>query len=440
MAEKKVILKDIDQPNCHTMEYYLAHGGYKALEKAMKQMTPAQILEEIKASNLRGRGGAGFPAGIKWGFIKRESPGPKYLICNADEGEPGTFKDRKIMTSKPHIVLEGMIIAAYCMGLDAGYIYIRGEFYEPYLAMDKAIEEAYAKGYLGKNILGSGFDFDIHTYLGAGAYICGDETALMNSLEGRRGYPRLKPPFPAQYGLYGRPTTVHNVETFSAVAPIIENGGKWYADLGTPKSGGTKLYGISGHVERPGIYEITLGTPWKEFFEEMAGGVKGGKKLKAIIPGGSSTPVLKAEELDGMLLDYESIQSKGSMLGTGAVIVFDETTDMVKVAYRIMKFYAHESCGQCTPCREGCDWFYDILKRIYHGEGRESDLDMLEDMGKYIGPNTICAFGDAFVTPTLAFIRKFREEFLEYIRRGKSGLSRPQDNNEAKNEGELTHA
>jgi NADH-quinone oxidoreductase subunit F len=417
MAEKKVILENIGDPGSETIEFYMAHGGYKALEKAMKQKSPEQILEEIKVSNLRGRGGAGFPAGIKWSFIKRDSEGPKYLICNADEGEPGTFKDRKIMMKKPHIIIEGMLIAAYCMGLDAGYIYIRGEFYEPFTSMDKAIAEAYEKGYLGKNILGTGFNFDLHTYLGAGAYICGDETALMNSLEGKRGYPRLKPPFPAQYGLYGRPTTVHNVETFSAVPAIIQNGGKWYADLGTPKSGGTKLFGISGHVENPGVYELTLGTSWKEFFEDIAGGVKGGKKLKAIIPGGSSTPVLKADELDGMLLDYESIQSKGSMLGTGAVIVFDETADMVKVAYRVMKFYAHESCGQCTPCREGCDWFYDILKRIYHGNGKMEDLDLLEDMGKHIGPNTICAFGDAFVMPTLAFVRKFRDEFVAYIQK-----------------------
>lgn len=417
MAEKKVILENIGDPGSETIEFYMAHGGYKALEKAMKQKSPEQILEEIKVSNLRGRGGAGFPAGIKWSFIKRDSEGPKYLICNADEGEPGTFKDRKIMMKKPHIIIEGMLIAAYCMGLDAGYIYIRGEFYEPFTSMDKAIAEAYEKGYLGKNILGTGFNFDLHTYLGAGAYICGDETALMNSLEGKRGYPRLKPPFPAQYGLYGRPTTVHNVETFSAVPAIIQNGGKWYADLGTPKSGGTKLFGISGHVENPGVYELTLGTSWKEFFEDIAGGVKGGKKLKAIIPGGSSTPVLKADELEGMLLDYESIQSKGSMLGTGAVIVFDETADMVKVAYRVMKFYAHESCGQCTPCREGCDWFYDILKRIYHGNGKMEDLDLLEDMGKHIGPNTICAFGDAFVMPTLAFVRKFRDEFVAYIQK-----------------------
>ena len=438
MAENKVILDHIDDAGEQAIEAYQAHGGYKGLEKAMKQMTPAQILDEIKISNLRGRGGAGFPAGIKWSFIKRDAPGPKYLICNADEGEPGTFKDRKIMTSKPHIIIEGMIIAAYCMGLDTGYIYIRGEFFEPYQAMDKAIEEAYSKGFLGKNILGTGFNFDLHTYLGAGAYICGDETALMNSLEGKRGYPRLKPPFPAQFGLYGRPTTVHNVETFAAVAPIIANGGKWYSELGTPKSGGTKLFGISGHVERPGVYELSLGTPWKEFFEDIAGGVRGGKKLKAIIPGGSSTPVLLPHELEGMLLDYESIQSKGSMLGTGAVIVFDETTDMVKVAYRAMKFYAHESCGQCTPCREGCDWYYDILGRIYHGEGRVEDLDTLEDLAKYIGPNTICAFGDAFVTPMLAFIRKFRSEFMDYIEKGKYGLQAVLDA-EKKSE-EINHA
>jgi len=420
MAEMKLILADIEASDSHTIDFYLAHNGYKALEKVMKSMSPEQVVDEIKQSNLRGRGGAGFSAGVKWSFIKRDAPGPKYLICNADEGEPGTFKDRLILSKKPHLVIEGMIIAGYTMGLDAGYIYIRGEFYEQYKILDQAIEEARAKGYLGKNILGSGFDFDIHTYLGAGAYICGDETALMNSLEGRRGYPRLKPPFPAQFGLYGKPTTVNNVETFAAAPSIINNGGAWYASLGTPKSGGTKLFGISGHVERPGVYELTMGTPWKDYFEGLAGGVKGGKKLKAIIPGGSSTPVLKAEELEGMTMDYESIQSKGSMLGTGATIVLDETTNMVEVLYRLMKFYGHESCGQCTPCREGCDWFYDVVSRIYHGKGRVEDLDTLADVGKYIGPNTICAFGDAFVMPTVAIASKFRDEIVDHIKSGKS--------------------
>ncbi len=420
MPEKRIILDQIDNPNSASIDFYMSLGGYTALKKAMGSMSREQILGEVKASNLRGRGGAGFPAGVKWGFIKPDAPGPKYLVCNADEGEPGTFKDREILQKKPHIMIEGMIIAAYTMGLDAGYIYIRGEFYEPLLAVDKAIAEAYQKGFLGKNILGSGFSFDLYTYRGAGAYICGEESALMNSIEGRRGMPRLKPPFPAQYGVYGRPTTVNNVETFSAVPAIINNGGKWYADLGTPKSGGTKLFSISGHVQRPGVYELPMGTPWKEFFYDICGGVKDGKQLKAVIPGGSSTPVLKPEELEGMTMDYESIASKGSMLGSGAVIILDETTDMVKLLNRILHFYAHESCGQCTPCREGSDWFYDIIHRIYHGKGREGDLELFENLGKNIGPNTICAFGDAFVTPTLSFIRKFREEFLAYIKRSDS--------------------
>lgn len=419
MPEKRIILDKIEDKRSPELDFYRESGGYEALKKAMTQMDPAQVLDEVKKSNLRGRGGAGFPVGVKWSFINRTSPGPKYLICNADEGEPGTFKDREILQKKPHIMIEGMIIAGYVMGLDAGYIYIRGEFYDPLLAVDKAIEEAYAAGYLGKNILGTGFNFDLYTYRGAGAYICGEESSLMNSLEGKRGLPRLKPPFPAQFGLYGRPSTVNNVESFSAIPSIINNGGKWYADLGTPKSGGTKLFSISGHVAKPGVYEITMGTPWTELFNGLAGGMKDGKKMKALIPGGSSTPILKPEELDGMTMDYESVQSKGSMLGSGAVIVLDETTDLVKLLYRIIHFYAHESCGQCTPCREGVDWFYDIISRIYHGEGRLEDLDLMERLAKNVGPNTVCAFGDAYVTPALTFTRKFRDEFVEYIKNGK---------------------
>ncbi len=419
MPEKRVILEHTGEGCTPDIEFYKSAGGYSALEKALK-MPPPDIIGEVKASNLRGRGGAGFPVGVKWSFIKRDLPGPKYLICNADEGEPGTFKDREIMMKKPHMVLEGMIIGAFAMGLDTGYIYIRGEFTEPFEAMNRAIEEARTAGYLGENILGSGFSFDIHTYLGAGAYICGEETALLNSLEGKRGLPRLKPPFPAQYGLYGRPSTVNNVESFAAVPPIILNGGAWYAGLGTPKSGGTKIFSISGHVEKPGVYEIPMGTTWKEFFYDIAGGVRGGKKLKAVIPGGSSTPVLTPAEIENMTMDYESCSSCGSMLGSGAVIVMDETTDMVKMLYRILHFYAHESCGQCTPCREGCDWFFDIMSRIYHGKGKMEDLDMFESLARNIGPNTICAFGDTFVTPALSFTRKFRDEFTAYINKGGS--------------------
>lgn len=414
MPERRIILDKIEDIKSTEIEFYKSNGGYLALEKALK-MASADIINEVKESKLRGRGGAGFPVGIKWTFINRELPGPKYLICNGDEGEPGTFKDREILMKKPHLMIEGMIIAAFAMGLDAGYIYIRGEFSEPCEKVDIAIKEAYESGYLGKNILNSGFSFDLHTYLGAGAYICGEETALMNSLEGKRGMPRLKPPFPAQFGLYGRPSTVNNVESFAAVPPIIMNGGKWYADIGTADSGGTKLFSISGHVTRPGVYELPMGTPWKEFFYDIAGGVKDGKKLKAVIPGGSSTPVLTADEIENMKMCYESITSAGSMLGSGAVIVLDETTDMVKLLYTILHFYAHESCGQCTPCREGADWFYDIISRIYHGKGRMEDLDLFESLAKNIGPNTICSFGDAFTAPTLSFIRKFRNEFTAYI-------------------------
>jgi len=418
MPEKRVILDQIENEKSAEIDFYQSIGGYTALPKALK-MKREEILDAIKQSNLRGRGGAGFSAGIKWSFIKPDAEGPKYLLCNADEGEPGTFKDREILQQKPHIMIEGMVIAAYCMGLDAGYIYIRGEFYEPYLAVDKAIKEAYEKGFLGDNILGSGFSFHLHTYLGAGAYICGEESAMINSIEGKRGYPRLKPPFPAQFGLYGRPSTVNNVETFAAVPSIINNGAKWYADLGTPKSGGTKLFSVSGHVVKPGVYEVPMGTPWSELLNDICGGIRPGHTLKAVIPGGSSTPILLPSELEGMTMDYESVTERGSMLGSGAVVVLDETTDMVKLLYRILKFYAHESCGQCTPCREGSEWFYQIISRIYHGEGKPEDLDLFENLGKNVGPNTICAFGDAFVMPTLAFIRKFREEFLDYINSGK---------------------
>ncbi len=417
MPERRIILEHIENPLSPEIDFYRSNGGYLALEKALK-MSPAEIIDEVKESKLRGRGGAGFPVGMKWTFIKRDLPGPKYLICNADEGEPGTFKDREILLKKSHMMIEGMIIAAFAMGLDTGYIYIRGEFAEPFQKVNKAIEEAYAAGFLGDNILGSGLSFNLYTYLGAGAYICGEESALLNSLEGKPGMPRLKPPFPAQFGLYGRPTTVNNVESFAAVPPIIMSGGKWYADIGTANSGGTKLFSISGHVARPGVYEIPMGTTWKEFFYDIAGGVKDGRQLKAVIPGGSSTPVLTPAEIENMNMDYESCMSCGSMLGSGGVIVMDETADMVKILHRILHFYAHESCGQCTPCREGCDWFYDIITRIYRGKGRMEDLDLFESLGKNIGPNTICAFGEAFVTPTLSFIRKFRDEFIAYIEKG----------------------
>ena len=417
MPERRIILEKSEDMRSPELDFYRSIGGYRSLEKALK-MQPSDIIDQVKESKLRGRGGAGFPVGTKWAFIKRDMPGPKYLICNADEGEPGTFKDREILLKKPHMMIEGMIIAAYAMGLDTGYIYIRGEFSEPCAMVDRAIEEAYTAGYLGDNILGSGFSFNLYTYLGAGAYICGEESALLNSLEGKRGMPRLKPPFPAQSGLYGRPSTVNNVESFAAIPPIIMNGGKWYADIGTQHSGGTKLFSISGHVARPGVYEIPMGTTWKEFFYDIAGGVKNGKALKAVIPGGSSTPVLKAEEIVNMNMDYESCIACGSMLGSGAVIVLDDTTDMVKLLHRILHFYAHESCGQCTPCREGCRWYYDIVTRIYEGDGRMDDLDLLESLAKNIGPDTICAFGEAFVAPTLSFIRKFRDEFITYIEKG----------------------
>ncbi len=408
-----------DQP--WTMESYLKSGGYQALKKIINEKTPPEdVIEEVKASGLRGRGGAGFPTGLKWSFMPRTSPIQKYLVCNSDESEPGTCKDRDILRFNPHALVEGMVIAAYAMGATVGYNYMRGEFMdEPSMRFEAAVKEAYEAGYLGKNILGSEIDFDLYGALGAGAYICGEETALLESLEGKKGQPRYKPPFPANYGLYGKPTTINNTESLSSVPAIMRNGAQWFADLGTPNSGGVKLFSVSGHINNPGNFEINMGTPFKNLLE-MAGGVKDGRKLKAVIPGGSSVPVLPGDIMMDCTMDFDSIAKAGSMLGSGAVIVMDETTDMVLALRRISRFYYAESCGQCTPCREGTGWIYRMLNRIVDGSGHPEDIDRLEEVSHKIEGRTICALGDAAAMPVWSFIKHFRHEFEYYVEHSRS--------------------
>ena len=377
-------------------------------------MTPDQVIAEVKASTLRGRGGAGFPSGLKWSFMPKNYAGQKYLVCNSDEGEPGTFKDRDILRYNPHSVIEGMTIAAYAMGVSVGYNYIHGEIFAEYDRFEEALEQARAAGFLGDNILGSTHSFQLHAFHGFGAYICGEETALLESLEGKKGQPRFKPPFPASYGLYGKPTTINNTETFAAVPFIFQVGAEAYAALGKPNNGGTKIFSVSGDVERPGNYEIPLGTPFAELLK-LAGGVRGGKKLKAVIPGGSSVPVVKGDLMMATDMDYDSVAKAGSMLGSGAVIVMDETRCMVKALLRLSYFYFEESCGQCTPCREGTGWLYRMVHRIENGQGRPEDIDMLNSVADNIQGRTICALGDAAAMPVRAMIQQFREEFVYHI-------------------------
>ena len=403
----------LDKP--WTLDSYRSVGGYSVWEKILKEKTsPDEIIAELKASVLRGRGGAGFPTGLKWSFMPRNVSGQKYVVCNSDEGEPGTCKDRDILRYNPHQLVEGMAIAGYTIGATMGYNYIRGEFWEPYERFQAAIEEARAAGLLGKNIMGSGVDFDIEVHLGAGAYVCGEETALLESIEGKKGQPRFKPPFPASYGLYGRPTTINNTESLASVPVILQNGGQWFLDLGKPNNGGLKLFCVSGHVEKPGNYEIPMGTPFAELLE-MAGGVWKGRKLKAVIPGGSSTPVLPADVAMQMTMDYDSISKAGSMLGAGSVIVMDETTCMVKALARISHFYYEESCGQCTPCREGTGWLARMVHRIEHGQGTQEDLDLLVQAASQIEGHTICALGDAAAMPVKSFLKHFRDEFQYHV-------------------------
>jgi NADH-quinone oxidoreductase subunit F len=409
-----LILAGLDGLNWR-LEDYEARGGYAALKKILTEhMPPDAVVAELKKSALRGRGGAGFPTGLKWSFMPRNFPGQKYMVCNSDEGEPGTFKDRDILRYNPHSVIEGMIIGGYATGASVGYNYIHGEIFAVYERFEEALDEARAAGYLGENILGSGFSFQLHAHCGWGAYICGEETALLDSLEGKKGQPRFKPPFPASFGLYGKPTTINNTETYAAVPWIIANGGEKYLELGKPNNGGTKIFSISGDVERPGNFEIRLGTPFPKLLE-MAGGMRGGRKLKAVIPGGSSAPVLPADVMMACDMDYDSIAKAGSMLGSGAVIVLDETRCMVESLQRLSYFYYEESCGQCTPCREGTGWLYRMVHRIEHGQGRMEDLDRLMSVADNIQGRTICALGDAAALPVKSFLTHFRDEFRHHV-------------------------
>jgi len=411
--EVKVLTRRFGLENSASLDTYLATDGYTALRKALG-MKPDEIIEQVKISNLRGRGGAGFPAGLKWGFVPRTSPKPKYVVVNADEGEPGTCKDRVLMEYDPHQLLEGMVIAGLAVGANTGYIYIRGEYRYLIEIMDRAIAEARGRGYLGKGILGGGFDFEAYTHTGAGSYECGEESALLESLEGKRGQPRIRPPFPAIAGAFQCPTVLNNVETFCAVPAIIRDGGAAFAALGTPKNGGTRLFAISGHVNKPGVYELPMGFNLLRMINEVAGGMRGGKKLKAVIPGGSSCPVLKAEECD-VAMDFDSLAKARSMLGSGGVVVMDEDTCVVKATMRIMKFYAHESCGWCIPCREGTMWLEKLLVRFHDGMGRRTDIDLIGDVAKNMLGRTFCPLGDAAAMPTISFVEKFRDEFEAHL-------------------------
>ena len=409
-----LVLAGLDGQNWHLNDY-VGRGGYVALAKILNEkISPEAVIAEVQASSLRGRGGAGFPTGLKWSFMPRGSQGQKYLVCNSDEGEPGTFKDRDIIRYNPHAIIEGMAIAAYAMGITVGYNYIHGEIWAEYARFEEAIEEARAAGFLGEKIQGSDFSFQLHAFHGYGAYICGEETALLESIEGKKGQPRFKPPFPASVGLYGKPTTINNTETFASVPFIMNMGGAKYASLGKPNNGGTKIFSICGDVNLPGNYEVPMGTPFAKLLE-LAGGMRGGKKIKAVIPGGSSSPVVPGDIMMNTDLDYDSIAKVGSMLGSGAVIVMDETRCMVKSLLRLSYFYFEESCGQCTPCREGTGWMYRVIKRIENGEGRPEDLDLLNSVADNIQGRTICALGDAAAMPVRSFVHHFRSEFEYHI-------------------------
>jgi NADH-quinone oxidoreductase subunit F len=412
------IFADLNGKNWHLKDYE-ARGGYQALRSILgmhgaEGLTQDQVIASIKESGLRGRGGAGFPTGLKWSFMPRQFPGQKYLVCNSDEGEPGTCKDRDILEFNPHIVIEGMAIAAYAMGISVGYNYIHGEIFQTYDRFEAALEEARAAGYLGDNIMGSAFNFQLHAAHGFGAYICGEETALLESLEGKKGQPRFKPPFPASFGIYGKPTTINNTETFAAVPWIIRNGGSAYLACGKPNNGGTKIFSVSGDVELPGNYEVPMGTSFATLLE-LAGGVRGGGKLKAVIPGGSSAPVLPASVMMDITMDYDAIAKAGSMLGSGAVIVLDDSRCMVKSLQRLSAFYMHESCGQCTPCREGTGWLWRIVDRLENGQGKATDMDLLDSVAENIMGRTICALGDASAMPVRGMLKHFRPEFEHHI-------------------------
>ena len=410
----KILTKQFGLENLFKIDVYLKNKGYEAVKKAFTDMKADEILDEVKAANLRGRGGAGFPAGVKWGFVPKDIEKPKYLCVNADEGEPGTFKDRYIMSHNPHLLIEGIIITSYCVGINTAFIYIRGEYEVVTLRLEQAISEAYDKGFLGKDILGSGFKLDIYVHRGAGAYICGEETALLESLEGKRGNPRLKPPFPASVGLFGCPTVINNVETVSNIPFIILNGAAWFCKAGLQKDGGTRIFGVSGMVKKPGIYELPVGTSLKDIIIQHAGGMIEGKKLKAVIPGGMSAPILMADEID-INMDFDSLVEAKSMLGSAAIIVIDEETSMLDVLKRVTKFYSHESCGQCTPCRIGNSWINKIVKRMADGNGKREDLDKIIQLANNMLGKTLCPLGDAAAMPVLSIIQKFRDELESYI-------------------------
>lgn len=411
--KEKVLTQHFGLESLYKIDVYQKQGGYLAAEKALKKMKPAEILEEVKKANLRGRGGAGFPAGVKWSFVPQTDK-PKYLCVNADEGEPGTFKDRYIMSHNPHMLLEGIIITSFCVGISAAFIYIRGEYEAIALRLEQAISEAYEKGFLGKNILDSGFDLDVFVHRGAGAYICGEETALLESLEGKRGNPRLKPPFPASVGLWQCPTVINNVETISNISHIILNGAEWFVKKGLPEDGGTRIFGVSGMVKNPGIYELPLGTSLKDIIFKHAGGMKEGKKLKAVIPGGMSAPILTADEIN-IKMDFDSLVEANSMLGSAAIIVIDDKTSILDVLKIVTKFYSHESCGQCTPCRIGNSWINKIVKRIAEGKGKKEDIDSILRLASNIEGNTLCPLGDAAAMPILSITKKFRKELESYL-------------------------
>ncbi|RMD85764.1 MAG: NADH oxidoreductase (quinone) subunit F [Candidatus Dadabacteria bacterium] len=412
---RTILLKNIHEEGQHTLSGYESRGGYQAIRKVL-DMDPLEVVEEVKKSGLRGRGGAGFPTGLKWSFVPRDTGKPVYIIMNSDESEPGTFKDRVLLERDPHLCIEGIMIAAWALQSHVCFNYVRGEYAFPFERFHKAVSECYEKGYLGKGIFGSSFDLDIIPHRGAGAYICGEETGLIESLSGNKGQPRLKPPYPAVVGLYGCPTVVNNTESLASLPWILNNGGEAYAEIGTEKSTGTKLFSVSGHVKKPGVYEIELGYPLLEFLEDECGGMLDGSRLKAIIPGGSSVPALRADELDGVNLDYESLQAAGTLLGSGGFMVLDHTVDMLDAALNFAHFYSHESCGQCTPCREGGHWIEKILQRIASGNGRTEDIDLIKDLSSQIGGHTICPFGDALITPVLSYIEKFPDDFYGKIK------------------------
>jgi len=413
MAEP-ILLRNVGVPNSHEIDVYVERGGYKALPKALKEFKPPELVDLVKRSGLRGRGGAGFPAGVKWGFLPK-GVYPRYLVCNADEGEPGTFKDRVLIEHDPHGLIEGIAISCYACEASKAFIYIRGEYETGAQRLDHAVQQACQRGFLGKNIQGSGYDLDVIVHRGAGAYICGEETGLLTSLEGGRGHPKLKPPFPASEGLYRKPTIINNVETLFNVPFIVERGAEWYTSMGTEKSPGPKLFCISGHVNRPGVYELPLGTPLRTLIDDYAGGPLDGRPIKAVIPGGSSTPMITPEHLD-VTLDYEALAGAGTMLGSGAVIVIGEGTCIVRAVERLAEFYRHESCGKCIPCREGTDWLWKILHRIEQGNGREEDIDLLLDICDNIGGKSFCPLGDAALGPVMSSIKHFREEYLQHVR------------------------